>query len=158
MNDLVQVTTVLSPVKKPFFFISPNWIWEGSALRVVLWTISPSMVLIVRVRSSAPKASKLEWLHIPQVMRLECLPIIGIFLPAWWLYKRIFPLTVPIQRWAPFLAQARNDMASLMPVSIRAVFWLLEFHIDNVELTLEIAAKFTPSESHPKPVQGLPQY
>ena len=76
---------MLSAEERSSCFISENWIWEGSFLRLAEWIVSPSKVLTESVLSSEPSASKLSELHAPETIFFVCLPNIGILRPALWL-------------------------------------------------------------------------
>ena len=61
-------------------FISLNCMSAGSPLSVVCLRVSPSALLTLMVLSSDPRASRFCWLQAPLIIRLVCLPRIGIFL------------------------------------------------------------------------------
>lgn len=70
--------TVFSPLIRSSVFISENIISDGSALNDTILNVSPSKLLIDKVLSSEPSANKLSSFQAPQIIFLECFPIIGV--------------------------------------------------------------------------------
>ena len=86
-NNKNKPRTVFSPILlRSSLFISENWISLGSRRSWVCCRVSPSMLLIVIVRSSLPSASKFCLLQQPHTIFLVCFPSTGTFL-FWKIYS-----------------------------------------------------------------------